>query len=102
MAEIEFDTMPASPLDPASRRFTAPVAGRYACTQALTLGPVQAVRVEVNNAGKLLDIEALRASVGRRVRLNGPRPLTGTLRSFEHDADDDFARLTIETGDGDA
>lgn len=54
----------------------------------------------VRPASLFLDVPRLQASVGQRIRLNGPEPIVGELLSIDVDEATDTARLRIRKEPG--
>lgn len=87
--------------DPGASRFTAPTSGVYGFEKVLPFTAQPGGTVELlwtQTAPRLLfDPEALRAQVGQRIVVNGPRQITGVLASAEVADDGLSVKLRIET-----
>lgn len=85
--------------DPGASRFTAPTSGVYGLRLPFTAQPGGTVELQwMQTAPRLLfDPEALRAQVGQRIVVNGPRRITGVLVSADVADDGLSVRLRIET-----
>lgn len=87
--------------DPGATRFTAPTSGVYGFEKVLPFTAQPGGSVEFQwtqtSPGLLFDPEALRAQVGQRIVVNGPRQITGVLVSAEAADDGLSVKLRIET-----
>ena len=85
--------------DPGASRVTAPASGVYDLKMPFTAQPGGTVELQwTQTAPRLLfDPEALRAQVGQRIVVNGPRQITGVLVSADVADDGLSVKLRIET-----
>jgi len=95
--------MPALPTH-TPERFTAPKAGwhRFDGAARPEGAPSGLAEISVTNASAWLDLPRLKASVGERIRVNGPAPLVGVLKRTDVDEEANEARLWLDTADSPA